>query len=166
MKRKITIFEAHMQEKMHFTAFLLFSFPIEDGTLQKTGAKKSLLKSNLECWQNGLWMSLAFHCFSLFLLWFFIGFCASHWFFPGCVYRFSLVLNKFHVLVFAYHCFCSLIFISFFWCFSLVFVFCSLVFICCSAISVVFFIIHSCFFSFFGVQCFFIIFFWVFIGFH
>jgi hypothetical protein len=56
----------------------------------------------------------------------------------------------------------------FFLVFSLVFVFCLLVFFCCSTISLVFCIIHSCFFSFFwcSVQCVFIIFLDMFIGVH
>jgi hypothetical protein len=94
--RKITPFEAHMQEKMQFTAYLrgftntqpprhlkgflflsklsLISFPIEDGKLKKNGAKSTCQKSNLECWQNCLWFSIVFHCsffgFSLVFLWF------------------------------------------------------------------------------------------------
>jgi len=59
-------------------------------------------------------LSLAFRCFSLFLLWFFIGFSAVlYWCFLDVFLDFSLVLNNFHALFFPYHCFCSLVFIGF-----------------------------------------------------
>ena len=63
-------------------------------------------------------LSLVFHCFSLFLLWFF---CGSLSFFLDLFIDFSLVLKNVHVLFFAYHCFCSLVFIGF----SGVFLWCS-----------------------------------------
>ena len=67
-------------------------------------------------------LSLFFHCFSLFLLWFFIGFSVVFiGFFLDLFINFSLVLNNVHVLFFAYHCFCSVVFSGF----SGVFLWCS-----------------------------------------
>ena len=91
-----------------FFKIVSYFFPHWRWKPRKNRGQKSLLKSNLECWQNCLWFS----CFSLFLLWFFIGFCGSHWFFLDVFIDF-LVSHKFHVLFFAYHCFCSLVFIVF-----------------------------------------------------
>ena len=82
-KRKITPFEAHMQEQMQFTAYLRGLVNIQDPRHLKTGiifcfkivsyffpnwrwktrknrCQKSLLKSNLECWQICLWFSIEF----------------------------------------------------------------------------------------------------------
>ena len=129
-KQKNNSFEAHMQETMQFTAYLrgftntqpprhlkgsfffqnclLFLSPLKMETQKKRG-QSTCQKSNLECWQNCLWFSIVFHCsffgFSLVFLWFSVVF-------PWCVHRFFLVLNNFHVLFFAYHCFCSLVFIG------------------------------------------------------
>ena len=134
MKKK-NIFEAHMQPKVQFTAYLqgfmnplsqrrlktvffpsklsLLSFPIEDETLEKTGTENLWQKVTLECWQNCLWLSIVFHCFSLFLLWFFIGFCGSHWFFLDVFIDFLWFSINFMC--------CSLLLIVFVYWFSLVF---------------------------------------------
>jgi len=79
------MFEAHTQQKCPFTAYLqgfvnaqsarnlktgflfsfkmsLISFPIKDGKPNKKRGQKSLAKSDLECWQNCLWLSIVFHC--------------------------------------------------------------------------------------------------------
>ena len=102
-------------------------------------------------------LSLVFHCFSLFLLWFFIGFCGSHWFFLDVfidVLWFSInFICCFLLLIVFVHWF-SLVFLVFFFGFRVLFVGFHLLFNDFFG----FFIIHSCFFSFFGVQCFFIIF--------
>ena len=160
-----------MQETMQFTAYLrgftntqpprhlkgflflsklsLISFPIEDGKLKKNGAKSTCQKSNLECWQNCLWFSIVFHC-SFFG--FSLVFCDFHWFFLDLFIYFSLVLNNVHVLFFAYHCFCSLVFIGF----SCVFVWLSFflfLFICFSTVPLVF--VWLFFWIFFIVQLFF-----------
>ena len=124
-----------MQPKVQFTAYLqgfmnplsqrrlktvffpsklsLLSFPIEDENLEKTGTKNLWQKVTLECWQNCLWLSIVFHCFSLFLLWFFIGFCGSHWFFLDVFIDFLWFSINFMC--------CSLLLIVFVYWFSLVF---------------------------------------------
>ena len=134
-EKKITIFEAHMQPKVQFTAYLQgFMNPLSPRRLKtvcfffkivsyffphwrwkprKNRGQKSLLKSNLECWQNCLWFSIVFHCFSLFLLWFFIGFCGSHWFFLDVFIDFLWFSINFMC--------CSLLLIVFVYWFSLVF---------------------------------------------
>ena len=69
---------------------------------------------------------------------------------------FSLVLNNFHVLFFAYHCFVhwfSLFFLVFLFGFPFSFVSQRFLF----GFPLIFFIVHSCFFSLFAFQCVFLI---------
>ena len=158
--RKITLFEPHMQRKLHFTAYLQglvktqsprhlktgflffkiisYSFPHYRRKTRKNSGKKSLQKNNLECWQNCLWFSIVFHCsffgFSLVFLWFSI-------IFMGC----SLLV--------------IVVFLGFLWfcCrFSVVFMFFFVGFHLCFNDSfgfpLVFFIVRSYFFNFLGFQ--------------
>ena len=145
-----------------FQNCILFLSTLKMENSKKIRGKKSQAWSNLELLAK---LSLVFHCFSLLLLWFFIG---SHWFFLGLFIDFSLVLNDFHVLFFAYQCFCSLVFIVFsgvfLWCLCSFFAGVHMSFNDFMGFPLAFFIVHSCFFVF----CFnvFHYFSWVFIGVH
>ena len=72
--------------------------------------EQKTLQKKIGCWHNCLWFSIVFHCSffgcPLVFLWFSLVFLDL---FKG----FSLLLNNFHVLFFAYHFFCSLVFICF-----------------------------------------------------
>ena len=89
---------------------------------RKNRDQKSLAKGNFRMLAK---LSLVFHCFSLFLLWFFIGFCGSHWFFLDVFIDFLWFSINFMccslLLIVFVHWF-SLVFLVFFFGFRVLFV--------------------------------------------